>query len=1528
LARKIRRSFTPTRAWALALSFVIVTSGVSLAETVDATDAFDDSMAVAAGSGANPIDVLANDSSVPGGTLTITEVIGDFVGSVTVTNEGLGLNYEPAVDFCGVESFTYTVSDGLGGTASATVTVEVTCEPAEEEPAVDVTDETIPPGEDQSTPPPSEETPPPDEESPPPPVEESPPPSVEESPPPPIEETTPPEETTTTTVPTEEELPELDLSTAANLIVKLVAGLGLEEQSDVIASHGGVETSAIPVLRLHMVAVAPDMVEESVVAFAADPAVVSVDLDLPRTAEAVSNDPEYSDQWALPLIGWEEVYGVVTPAGSSTLAVLDTGVDASNPDLADRVVGGWSFDGADPASDASGHGTAVATIAAAGVNDGVGIAGVGYSGVSIMPVRVLGDDGTGQDSDIISGLVWAVDHGADVVVMAFSNPGESAALQFAVNYAWANGVVLVAAAGNDGGIAPTYPAGLAKVVGVGATDSSDNVWSESNQSNAVFMVAPGVDIAASNGGVTGTSASAAMVAGAAAVMQANDSSASQSVIVGRLARNADPATGVAGNGRLNLARSISDPSTDGVTPAGAPGGGPIVGPYVAAAADYITGRVLLDTDGDGVDDDGGVGLAGATVKLYRDSNTNNTFDPATDALLGTVTTISGGTNGSTGTSGAWAFRQNGAMGLNEVNVTFNNNTRYFVQRTNPLGYTSTSALLGTIGGTGTGHSHLVVSADVITIRFGNANPTYSNARFLANVSVVTADLSITKLDSPDPVLPGAALNYTIAVSNAGPGAVAGAVVGDTFPASLTGVTWSCTVTSGTGSCGSPASGNSGNISRSINLNSGAVATFTATGTVSNSASGSISNTATVTAPSGVVDPNGTNNSATSSTLVAAPALAIDKMSADTSYSAVGDVLDYSFKLTNSGNVTLTTPFTVDDNRATNETCPATASLAPGAFITCTASYSVNQADLDAGSVTNTATGSGLFEGDPVTSDEDELTIVAMQFATVTIDKEGTLDTDEVGSPTRANPGDKIEYTFDVENTGNVTLTGVTVTDPDLTVTCPAGLATLTPGETGQCSASLTLDQDDIDAGEVVNTADVDGTGPQGQAANDDDQETVTIPQFASLDLEKSATPATYNAVGQIIIYSFDVENTGNVTLTDLAINDSRVTVTCSMTTLAPAASTTCTGAYTITQADVNNGSVTNTATASGDGPQGQDAADSDSAIVSVRLVSTSALTHSAAKSTTEISNQLVADFEILLNGKNEIVATNPGQFFYHQWATNPYSITTSWEFELDWTENFEAQTVAGGPIKAFLQLPGSSSFVNWTSQSTAICWNASNGCPSDSIGRIRVNNVPAGATVWVMAHIDYSWKGSNISTVSPNPMTRPVLYGPLSSAIEIENESGVKIGESYSQTFVWGRGKKVTMLYGTATNSSGAVMADTWIQVKQGTNTAITKTDSEGFYVFFDGQACSEADGIHGSCQGAWSSTLNFAGGNASSSLTIFGQDAYDPTGSATFPWPWTKAEIRTSAQSAPIATITTPSYNLTIKKGEALNRDIRFRSS
>src|SRR5439155_308400 len=186
-------------------------------------------------------------------------------------------------------------------------------------------------------------------------------------------------------------------------------------------------------------------------------------------------------QWSLPRIGWDQVYGTVSPSGSATVAILDTGIDASHPCVSGNFFAGTSvLYGSNGETDANGHGTWMAGIVAAATNNGAGIAGVGYAGVRVQPVTVLGPDGTGLDSDIISGVVWAADHGADVILMAFSNPGYSPSLQAAVDYAWSQGVVLVAATGNDGSSTSTFPAGDRGVIGVSNTDQNDALNSSSN----------------------------------------------------------------------------------------------------------------------------------------------------------------------------------------------------------------------------------------------------------------------------------------------------------------------------------------------------------------------------------------------------------------------------------------------------------------------------------------------------------------------------------------------------------------------------------------------------------------------------------------------------------------------------------------------------------------------------------------------------------------------------------------------------------------------------------------------------------------------------------------------------------------------------------------------------------------------------------------------------------------------------------------------------------------------------------------
>ena len=198
-------------------------------------------------------------------------------------------------------------------------------------------------------------------------------------------------------------------------------------------------------------------------------------------------------------------------------------------------------DGVAGTTDPNGHGTEMAGIVAAATDNGKGIAGVGYAGVKVMPVTVLGADGTGQDSDVIAGVVWAVDHNADVILMSFSNPGFSPSLQDAIDYAWDNNVVVVAATGNDGSSTPTFPAGDRGVVGVSNTDMTDSLAPSSNYGDDTFLAAPGTDILTTTAGggyasVTGTSAAAAIVAGAAGLLRATSRSARRTASSSRASR--------------------------------------------------------------------------------------------------------------------------------------------------------------------------------------------------------------------------------------------------------------------------------------------------------------------------------------------------------------------------------------------------------------------------------------------------------------------------------------------------------------------------------------------------------------------------------------------------------------------------------------------------------------------------------------------------------------------------------------------------------------------------------------------------------------------------------------------------------------------------------------------------------------------------------------------------------------------------------------------------------------------------------
>lgn len=352
-------------------------------------------------------------------------------------------------------------------------------------------------------------------------------------------------------------------------------------------------------LRIHVVSVPLTSLPLVLQSYKTDPQVESIEIVKTRHAEGIPDDSDYGVQWALSKIGWESVFNTVTLTGSATVALLDTGVDATHPDLAENVITGRSIlDGSNGLTDPSGHGTRMAGIIAAVTDNNIGIAGVASTGVKVMPVTVLDATGSGQDSDIIAGIIWAVNSGADVILMPFSNPDYSQHLQDAIDYAWNKGAVLVAATGNSALNSPTFPSGDRGVIGVSASDQNDFLAPFSNTGANVFLAAPGVDIyttdlSNSYSYISGTSTSSAIVAGVAAFMKAADPTLTNGIIADRLADSADPIGTAAdpdnllkyGHGRVNMANALKDSSIDATQPAGVAGSGNgSVGTYQAAAA--------------------------------------------------------------------------------------------------------------------------------------------------------------------------------------------------------------------------------------------------------------------------------------------------------------------------------------------------------------------------------------------------------------------------------------------------------------------------------------------------------------------------------------------------------------------------------------------------------------------------------------------------------------------------------------------------------------------------------------------------------------------------------------------------------------------------------------------------------------------------------------------------------------------------------------------------------------------------------
>ncbi|MEN9567368.1 MAG: hypothetical protein RLZZ69_2564 [Cyanobacteriota bacterium] len=207
-------------------------------------------------------------------------------------------------------------------------------------------------------------------------------------------------------------------------------------------------------------------------------------------ANAVPNDPQYNRQWNFRDINIEQAWDETRGAGV-TVAVIDTGVSIV-PDLkSTKFVPGYDFvKNKDEVSDDNGHGTHVAGTIAQSTNNGYGVAGIAYE-ASIMPLKVLASSGGGTVADIAEAIKFAADNGADVINMSLGGSGASNMMEEAIKYAHNKGVVIIAAAGNEGRNAASYPARYPDVISVAATNPGGDKASYSNFGAGVDISAPG-----------------------------------------------------------------------------------------------------------------------------------------------------------------------------------------------------------------------------------------------------------------------------------------------------------------------------------------------------------------------------------------------------------------------------------------------------------------------------------------------------------------------------------------------------------------------------------------------------------------------------------------------------------------------------------------------------------------------------------------------------------------------------------------------------------------------------------------------------------------------------------------------------------------------------------------------------------------------------------------------------------------------------------------------------------------------------
>jgi hypothetical protein len=349
------------------------------------------------------------------------------------------------------------------------------------------------------------------------------------------------------------------------VLVRFHSHVSEEQVFETMRAGGGLRTKEIRGTGVMAVELPEDTDEETYLQelrSRADVEFAELDRILPP-ADMNPDDPMYGSQWHLPKIAAPAAWPVSVGSSDVTIAIIDSGVDATHPDLAGKLVAGWNFyNDNSNTSDVYGHGTQVAGAAAAAGNNSVGIASVAW-GCKIMPLRVSSTTGSASVYTMATALTWAADHGARVANISYAASG-SPSIASAAQYFQSRGGVVTISAGNSSGVDtnPDNPYALT----VGATTSSDTLASFSTTGECIDVAAPGAGVYSTvrgggYGSVSGTSFSAPIVAGLAGLVISVNPALNGAQVQDIIKRSADD-LGDAGRdtqfgwGRVNAARAL------------------------------------------------------------------------------------------------------------------------------------------------------------------------------------------------------------------------------------------------------------------------------------------------------------------------------------------------------------------------------------------------------------------------------------------------------------------------------------------------------------------------------------------------------------------------------------------------------------------------------------------------------------------------------------------------------------------------------------------------------------------------------------------------------------------------------------------------------------------------------------------------------------------------------------------------------------------------------------------------------------